>query len=473
MGRPLHDWQRETRAAVLGSADGPIVVTGHQASFWHPGIWARYEAAEAFAVHSRAAALVELIVDQDTNDPLTFTMPGIVGNTLDAKGFSFQAEGAATASGSDVPVGLRPAVRVEIPGELDALPAIAHAGTTLEAMRHELNRHANEQNLALQVTKTHAALRHVGYGRQLNSNLHRILLPLSTLMRLPIWDALIQSIAKDPESLHTAYNASVKRFPSAGMAELGINAQDGLEMPLWIVDRHTGQRRRAWTDDLSAVGPDQFLPRAILTTAVVRLVLADVMVHGLGGSQYEQVTDALIRAWLGVEPAPYTTVSATVIPGLPANHHTMDSYHRLKQRSRWLRYNLHRVGWADDEFTHRYEQLLNTLRSKPRGSQERQQAFLALRQLQRDGASRYADHIQQQDQQVDLAARHLASDAFVNLRTAPFMMYGPADLSDLRARIWGAFSLSPSERPSPNCSSDTPEVCLCRPDSIEESACRD
>lgn len=109
LGRTQTEWIDQTRMELLGTqapgdearavAPGvaPVVIgTGHQASFWHPGVLAKYLALDAFAAALRregsmsaegadeptspprartSVVRLELVVDQDDNDPLAVSVP--------------------------------------------------------------------------------------------------------------------------------------------------------------------------------------------------------------------------------------------------------------------------------------------------------------------------------------------------------------------------------------------------------------
>ena len=60
--------------------------------------------------------------------------------------------------------------------------------------------------------------------------------------------------------------------------------------------------------------------RALITTLWSRLVLSDLFLHGIGGGKYDQVTNALIAEFFGLEPLRFMVLSATL--HLPIAHHT-------------------------------------------------------------------------------------------------------------------------------------------------------
>src|SRR5207245_1778024 len=53
-------------------------------------------------------------------------------------------------------------------------------------------------------------------------------------------------------------------------------------------------------------------PRALTLTAVLRLLVADQFVHGIGGGQYDQVLDKLIARHFRLEPPRFSVTTATL-----------------------------------------------------------------------------------------------------------------------------------------------------------------
>jgi len=53
-------------------------------------------------------------------------------------------------------------------------------------------------------------------------------------------------------------------------------------------------------------------PRAILTTLLSRLLVADVFVHGIGGAAYDSITDEIVRRLVGSDPPRHAIVSGTL-----------------------------------------------------------------------------------------------------------------------------------------------------------------
>ncbi len=53
-------------------------------------------------------------------------------------------------------------------------------------------------------------------------------------------------------------------------------------------------------------------PRALLTTMYLRLFVADLFVHGIGGGKYDQLTNGIIREFAGIDPPPMAVATATL-----------------------------------------------------------------------------------------------------------------------------------------------------------------
>jgi hypothetical protein len=120
--------------------------------------------------------------------------------------------------------------------------------------------------------------------------------------------------------------------------DLGKN-DEYLEAPFWWVDVQSNRRHplfvRAW-DGAFDLTPDpgvapvriqmgtrapfseltaqgiRIFTRALTTTMFLRLCVADLFIHGIGGAKYDELTDDIIRRYFGIEPPEYMVVSGTL-----------------------------------------------------------------------------------------------------------------------------------------------------------------
>jgi len=98
----------------------------------------------------------------------------------------------------------------------------------------------------------------------------------------------------------------------------------------------------------------------------MRLFIADQFVHGIGGAQYDQVSDRVIATFLGITPPHFAVATATAYfptaTDLPRV--CLPCVHREGRR-------LHHDALGD-----RKAQFLKQIESLPRRAQQRQQLFL-------------------------------------------------------------------------------------------------
>jgi hypothetical protein len=182
-------------------------------------------------------------------------------------------------------------------------------------------------------------------------------LPVSEMVRLPTVMVFMGWLLARARQLHEAYNAALAayrrqhRVRSRGrpMPDLAVRHDaDGewLEVPWWLWSRDDPRRRRVfanvetpgalalsdmetlrvelpisadtspskWVDALSRMEEHQLRlrPRAVITTLVSRLLVADVFVHGIGGAAYDRLTDDIVRRLTGCDPPRHAVVSGTL-----------------------------------------------------------------------------------------------------------------------------------------------------------------
>ena len=235
---------------------------------------------------------------------------------------------------------------------------------------------------------TKALARHGNLGRALAEARHTLEghWGLSTL-ELPLsrvcddwpfrWFALC--LLRDAERLQEVHNSAlveyrrVNRVRSHTHPVPDLARQDGwLEVPFWLWTRTDPDRRPVFvrregatvvlTDrrDLRiplAVDANEGVarsierlgewhaqgvrlrPRALVTTMFARLVLSDIFIHGIGGAKYDQLTDAIVRRFFGVEPLEYLVATATLKLPLPRRSIEEADVARIDQLLRELRYH--------------------------------------------------------------------------------------------------------------------------------------
>ncbi|MFQ5432577.1 MAG: hypothetical protein ACE5EN_08730, partial [Nitrospinota bacterium] len=78
-------------------------------------------------------------------------------------------------------------------------------------------------------------------------------------------------------------------------------------------------------------------PRAVALSLMLRLFIADLFVHGIGGEHYDRITDRLMPQLYGIKPPRFVTASFT--PAAPGMADPEPVLVRLKEKLRDIKYH--------------------------------------------------------------------------------------------------------------------------------------
>ena len=328
----------------------PIVMGGHQPELFHPGVWLKNSALDAYA-RAVSGTAINLVVDSDRCVRTTVGVP--IGSPHEAhlEEVPFDSPAAEMAweergildpdlfasfgdRASDLlkPLEPNPILRRWWPLAVERAGECHRLGLAMAQARHSLEARFGLETLEL---------------------------PVSELCRLPTVMVFMGWLLAHARQLHEAYHATLtdyrrthrQRGRARPMPDLVMridNPSDGpwFEVPWWIWSQDDPRRRRVfantstsgmlvlsdmetlrvelpispetspskWVDALSRMEEHalRLRPRAIITTLVARLLVADVFVHGIGGAVYDQLTDDLVRRLTGCDPPRYAVVSGTL-----------------------------------------------------------------------------------------------------------------------------------------------------------------
>lgn len=298
----ITDEHRRFRTQLGLPHDATIIMSGHQAEFWHPGILAKYFALNA-AAEVTGAHPVWLTVDQDSGAPWRVRFP-IVETENGGPRLDVRELGTTSAPlQGDIPTGCMAPFEPGLPQTSAAEPFVSEG---VRAIERALNAHRSAPTAAAQVA---------GALDDLVAPLTRVA-PALFASLLPKTDAfamLVDRMERDPRSCTIAYNTAVERFPIAALRKLGFeDERRRYELPLWRIE-FGKPRRHVFSDELASIPRDQLAPKALLMTGLVRWLGCELFIHGLGGGKYELVTDDWFARWLPeAHPAPAVVASATL-----------------------------------------------------------------------------------------------------------------------------------------------------------------
>ena len=161
--------------------------------------------------------------------------------------------------------------------------------------------------------------------------------PVSRLSQTEAFARFATHILGELPRFREVYNTAVRAYRDANHIRSDNHPAPELregEGPFWV-RTVTGRRERATaTSDVR-----NLRPRALTLTLFARVCLGDFFIHGIGGGKYDEVTDAIIRDYFGVEPPAYQVLSATLHLPLPGFPSTPDDLKHAERRVRDLHWN--------------------------------------------------------------------------------------------------------------------------------------
>lgn len=439
----------------LGLADSrPVIMTGHQAQFWHPGILAKYLAADAFARRTDSQ-VAWLVVDQDINDAATIRLPvrDSATNSLHAKTWR---SSAATAS-EEVPTGRRRGSPPTTLPELGATESFAAAciAPGLDQIRAALAARGGEPSAAAQIAMANADL------LATRLNLHGQTVLSLAISSTTAFAELIDRIRRDPNVCIETYNRAVAAHPRERIQPLRMHSADnrGPELPLW----HTppgfnASRRRVHVEDLKNIPAHELAPRALLMTGLLRALGCDLFIHGTGGGGangpdqsapaahegYDRITDDWFRDWLGWTLAPVAVATATLHLPIAYQGPTADDLRRATWLAHAAEHEPALVGGPSEKrtrFVSAIREAKRVRRATPQSSNSPRAMYKQMHAWLADQRAAHTHQLTELKAQASTAAERLTDAQIAHDRTWAWPLYEDDQLAALKRSVDSAFGV--------------------------------
>ncbi len=385
LGCPLSDLTNQARReALLGAesrrnldsrvaeklADGPVIATGHQPGLVHPGVWVKNFAAAALGVQHGGVGL-HVVIDADVCRSAAILVPS--GSVESPHLASVDFDAAA-------PVMPWEERRIADERVWRTFPERVHEATSQFLPAPFLDQWwptVIERGAATGLVG--ASLAQARHAAEIGWGCRNAELPQSQLCQTGAFRWFACTMFAELPRLVEAYNGALTDYRRAHHIRNHAHPVPNLasdagwhEAPFWIwttadprrrpvfirptvggllvSDRHGLERRLPLSGARDA--PDaveelalweaagvKLRSRALVTTMFLRLAVADLFLHGIGGAKYDEATDAICERFFGAAPPAYATISGTLrlpISHLPGNE---DEIRRLRGRLRDLKFH--------------------------------------------------------------------------------------------------------------------------------------
>lgn len=436
---------RQFRSELSIATDRPIIMSGHQAMLWHPGILAKWLAMNAAADCLPSCETIWLSVDQDDNDAASTRIPARRNGAL--KALDVKLETPLTAPGT--PTGSRPTARS---GSLNAAlqtddVAPASIRAHLPYLAQAIDYFSSTSSLAEQLTLTTAKfVRWFELERPTPTEL----LFASDLAKTSAFKSILARMVSDPASCIATYNQAVLHAGDADLRPLTVLAsRNRFELPLWLL-RAGEPRRKMYNDELASLSDadkSRLAPRALLMTGLLRAYGCDLFVHGTGGEKYDLATERWFATWLGLSLAPMVAASATLTLPLadgpiPTPAHVAKAAWRLQHARH------HPAALNLPELQKQKDALVASINTAKINKHDPRPLYRQLSALLDQARIDGAPELSRLQHQLALARQGLAESSLTTDRTWPFMLYSRPALTSLRDSIRAQFQLDPSASPT-------------------------
>ncbi len=375
----------------------PVIMTGHQPVMFHGGLTWKYHCTEQFAADQQAIGLA-VSIDTDEGDPGAIAYPQVDPEAEAGRSIPLRRAELSWCDES----GLLGFVKLCSPDVLQQRSQSIHQDLTEVAGPEAaaLFQQVSEDYVRLAQAGATAAEASLicrwahGIGRRM------LELPLSAVSCFPEVLEVTAGILEDAAAFAEVCNQCLRDFrASHGIANQANpfpdlqTDSDRTELPFWLLDTTSQTRQRAliqtrdgvttlsagdspvdsWPvdDDVQdrlnqlLLRGQQLIPRGALITSYLRLLFADLFVHGTGGGHYDAFTTELVRAWWKVEPPPFVVASASRWL-FAERREQVQQLQQLNRDLRDLRYNPQR-HFGSGVFAASVEQRLKELADRKAG----------------------------------------------------------------------------------------------------------
>ena len=391
-GRGAREIRRDLRAKVLGlardytrelhpgetvpepDAEAPLIVTGHQPEIFHAGVWFKHHLTGRLA-RAVGGVPLSLVLETDVPDLLGLRVPVRTGDDVRVRDYNYAPVSPGRTWEEHRPDG---SWRVDefVEEVTGVLPVKGGRSLFPEFGARLKEARGLARNAADLVTRARSGLEH-------EAGLTNLEVCASRVCSTAEFMLFVLAIAVDLERFRNSHNEALGLYRQAHRLRGGANPMpdlgpgeapfwaytrsgvrsalmverenDGLALvlekePFFVVDKRMLARMRAGEagafDEAAGAALARttetgvrIRTRALTTTMLLRLFVADVFVHGIGGTKYDSITDRIIGDFFGVTAPGFITASATLRLPFETFPGTEEEAHRLERLMRDLQFN--------------------------------------------------------------------------------------------------------------------------------------
>jgi hypothetical protein len=169
--------------------------------------------------------------------------------------------------------------------------------------------------------------------------------------------------------------------------------------------------------------------RALITTLWARLMLGDLFIHGIGGGNYDHVTDTIIERFFGCAPPQLMVLSATLLLPIKRQAKLVEEPEALTAKLRELTY--HPEQFLDDSNTVNglIAEKLNWIKT-PQTRENAKQRCRVIRDINERLQPLLVERRSQIERRHELAVAEARKEKILNWREYAFCLYPEETIRD-------------------------------------------
>lgn len=343
----------------------PIILTGHEPIFYHPGIWIKNHLAYYLAEKLKGIS-INLIVDSDSCKAGFVYVPCFSEESASIQKVSF-VEGKETQAYEEISL-----ERIEVierfKDKVDALlrknnhddvkNTVKDMQIMFDCFMYQI-RHAYQQGCK-DMTGLFTAARK---GLENAFGIKNLEIPVSLMCNTKGFYSFFLHILYNAKQFTEIHNEKLNDYRNTHAISSKANPVPDLEihdtlveLPFWIWEKGGARNKCYARYDAGSIivtngnqmelalkkdedpqkiisrlrslashpfHPIKLRPRAITLTMFSRLFLSDVFLHGIGGSRYDVITNGIMKDFFHINPPKYITTTTTLF--LPVKTHDIDA----------------------------------------------------------------------------------------------------------------------------------------------------
>jgi hypothetical protein len=420
-----------------------LFVAGHQPEFFHPGVWVKNFVLNGYAKRNAEIPL-NLIVDNDSLHPPVVRVPG----PADAPEHVHAVAVEYDRLGRDLPY---EEYRIADRTIFDSFPE--RLRVAIRGWKFEPIAFATWPKLQAELDRGVSfaeAVSRVRRGIERDWGVTNLELPVGKLAETRAFGQFVRAIIDDLPRFVDCYNTAIRSYRVANHVrsenhpapELVVRG-GVLEAPFWAWRSGSARRERVFVRNGTLLAGDmpiassgwKLRPRALTLTLFVRLCVADLFVHGIGGAKYDEVTDEIMRRFFNLEPPAYLVATATLRLPLPRFLASAADLQSAERHLRDLEWNPQRFEATQKRFPNLVTDKTRLIESEPATTPERRAWFRRLQEITREMRPAVAAELDRARQSLEHVHAELAANAVLANREYAWLLFPAEMLQSFFARV--------------------------------------